>query len=268
MTSRLPVLRPLLWDGQAAAALRTGAFRVAVSACTACLEEEPHNLKARARRAEARKELGEVEEARADLDFILRLSDEQLSPAERERLLVAHRLARRELGELSALLQQEKKAAQKMMGGNEWGRGRERESSGERAEQQASRTTSTAVESPAAAAAALRARSGSRQTLVDEETALKMQEDLRALYESEPVTVQLMQLRRAAEYEEVRFIQRLRPFLIKAVAPVLARHGLGEGEQGYRQMEKAIAQHVTTSDRVKANAKHILGVLMGDLADA
>jgi hypothetical protein len=51
------------------------------------------------------------------------------------------------------------------------------------------------------------------------------------------------------------------------VAPVLERHGFGEGEEGYRHMEKAIAQHLSTCATVKHNAKELLAMLMGDLGD-
>lgn len=106
-----------------------------------------------------------------------------------------------------------------------------------------------------------------RETLVDEATALALQEELRGVYKEEKVQVELMQMRRDAEYEEIRFLRRLRPFLLRAVAPVLERHGFGEGEEGYRHMEKAIAQHLSTCAAVKHNAKELLAMLMGDLGD-
>lgn len=82
---------------------------MAVEACTACLKEEPYNLKARARRFLANRGLGRTEEARADLAFILSIRDEQVSGADRGDLDSARRLARRELGKLPALPQQTKR---------------------------------------------------------------------------------------------------------------------------------------------------------------
>lgn len=58
---------------QAIAALRTKNWRAALAACNACLASNPDNLKARARRADAHKCLGELDEAQADLTHIVGL---------------------------------------------------------------------------------------------------------------------------------------------------------------------------------------------------
>lgn len=58
---------------QAIAALRTKNWRAALAACNACLASNPDNLKARARRADAHKCLGELDEAQADLSHIVGL---------------------------------------------------------------------------------------------------------------------------------------------------------------------------------------------------
>jgi len=109
--------------------------------------------------------------------------------------------------------------------------------------------------------------------LLTEELALRIQKDLLELYQQPQVVKELREMRRAADYEEVRFIRRLRPYLIRLVQPLLHKYGddgvvmLGEGEEGYKAMEKGMAQHMGTSEEVKRNAKELVGVLMGDLVD-
>lgn len=48
--------------------------------------------------------------------------------------------------------------------------------------------------------------------------------------------------------------------------PILGKYPqLGEGESGYRNIDRALGQHLLTSNEVKENSKRIMKLLMGDL---
>lgn len=50
--------------------------------------------------------------------------------------------------------------------------------------------------------------------------------------------------------------------------PILGKYPqLGEGEAGYRTMERALGQHLLTSSEVKENGKRIMRLLFGDLLE-
>lgn len=96
--------------------------------------------------------------------------------------------------------------------------------------------------------------------------ALEIQRALVDIYAQPHVHSELMAMRRASEFDSGRFVQRLRPYLVRLLEkPVLEKYGFGGGEGGYRKLERALGQHVTTSEDVRENAKRILGTLMGDL---
>lgn len=48
--------------------------------------------------------------------------------------------------------------------------------------------------------------------------------------------------------------------------PILGKYPqLGEGESGYRNIDRALGQHLLTSNEIKENSKRIMKLLMGDL---
>lgn len=256
-----------LLTNQAIAALRTSSWRTAIAACDACLAINPQNLKARARRAEAYKCLGELETATADLNWILKLKAEDLlqdHDSETAGLLLgtAKKDARRALQDITGLHIEESEAAKRMIAGADFTANRDKEK----------KTTVAVPEAqymPSSTSTATHQRKKSSavtEKLIDEVVALEIQEALVELYTREEVQQGLIALRKAAEYDSGRFIQRLRPFLVKLLQePVLSKYEFGEGEAAYRKLERALGQHVSTSEQVKSNTKQILAMLMGDL---
>jgi hypothetical protein len=122
------------------------------------------------------------------------------------------------------------------------------------------------------------------------------------------VQEELKAMQKAAEYEQSRFVARLRPYLgacqcakwavprsysdsapsppfhpmashctalhptplaptVKLLEkPILGKYPqLGEGEAGYRNIDRALGQHLLTSNEVKENSKRTMRLLMGDL---
>lgn len=273
----IDVLLSALLTNQAIAALRTGAWRTAIVACDACLVMNPKNLKARARRAEAKKCLGELEAATEDLGFILRLKVDDLTDGQSDEtaivlLRTAQKEARKMLKEISELRQQESETARRMIAGSNFAADRERsrsssaDSKGTYEAMMTDRLSSGVPENEASAKKIHRKRLSEK--LIDEVVALEIQRELITLYSDAEVQNELITMRKASDYETARFIQRLRPYLTKLVQePILDKYDLGEGEVGYRKLETALGQHLATSEDAKNNAKNILGILMGDLME-
>ncbi len=267
----MTALLGLLLTNQAIAALRTGAWRTAIAACNACLALNPENLKARARRAEAYKCLGELEAAAADLNWILRLQADDLlrdhDQATAVQLLgTAQKEAKRMLKDIGGLRIEESEAAKRMISGADFTANRAQETKA------ASAFTASSASPPMPSTSSLMeaAKRSMKVTekLIDEVVALDIQRTLVDIYARPEVQAELYEMRKASDYESSRFVQRLRPFLVRLLQePVLSKYQFGEGEMAYRQLEKALGQHVTTSDDVKDNAKRILSTLMGDLLD-
>ena len=266
-SSFLRITRFLVW--QAVAALRTGAWRTAVAACNSSLALDARNLKGRARRAEAFKALGELDAAALDLRWILDYKPDEADhdPA---LLRIAQREARRTLADISIMREKEKETAKRMMAdGAFWDKSAEQAQTTARPGKDPSQVTSWSgtdvAESP----------EGQSQTTVkkpvklilEEFDALEIQKELKSMYARKEVQATLIEMRKAAEYDESRFVRRLRPYLINLLEPLLTKHSLGSGEAGYKLLERALAQHFSTCPMAKANAKELLGVLMGDLVD-
>lgn len=277
----LTALLGALLTNQAIAALRTGAWRTAIAACNACLGLNPENLKARARRAEANKCLGELEAASADLNWILRLqADDLLRDHDKETALqllgTAQKEAKRMLKDIGSLRIQESETAKRMIAGADFTANRDQETTIIKhptaavpsSSSSSSASSSFSIPSTSSLMAAAKRSMKVTEKLIDEVVALEIQRTMVDIYARPEVQAELYEMRKASDYESSRFVQRLRPFLVCLLQePVLSKYQFGEGEGAYRQLERALGQHVTTSEDVKDNAKRILSTLMGDLLD-
>ena len=272
----LTALLASLLTNQAIAGLRTGNWRTTITACNACLEINPQNLKARARRAEAYKCLGDIEKATTDLKWIVRLRPSDLladhdADTAHTLLSTAQKEAKKMMKDLQGMRIQESEAAKRMISGADFTANRENEKPSSLPPSSSSSSSSPSrarAQNPfsSALAAAKKSTKTITEKLIDEVVALEIQRTLVDIYAQPHVHSELMAMRKASEFESGRFVQRLRPYLIKLLErPVLEKYGFGGGEVGYRKMERALGQHVTTSEDVKENAKRILGTLMGDL---
>ncbi|TFJ82202.1 hypothetical protein NSK_006531 [Nannochloropsis salina CCMP1776] len=269
-----------LLTNQAIAGLKTSAWRTSLTACTACLSINPRNLKARARRAEAYTCLGDIEAAALDLEVILRLQATELledhDPDTAQELLAAAQKDARKLSQrLERMTREESAAAKRMMAGADFTADRDKEKPPAPDIPQppsilsssTSRSRATDPLSAARPVSRLSTKPGSEK-LIDEVVALEIQQSLMYIYSQPVVQGELIMLRKAADYESGRFVQRLRPYLARLLAePILDRYNFGKGEEGYRRMERALGQHVTSSADVCENAKSLLAVLMGDLLE-
>jgi tetratricopeptide (TPR) repeat protein len=273
----LTALLASLLTNQAIAGLRTGNWRVTITACNACLNINPHNLKARARRAEAYKCLGDVEKATTDLDWIFRLQCSDLladhdADTAQTLLSTAQKDAKKMMKDLQGMRIQESEVAKRMISGADFTANRENEKPSSLPSSSSSSSSSSPsqmyAQNPFSSASAEAKKSTKTITekLIDEVVALEIQRALVDIYAQPHVHSELMAMRRASEFDSGRFVQRLRPYLVRLLEkPVLEKYGFGGGEGGYRKLERALGQHVTTSEDVRENAKRILGTLMGDL---
>jgi len=270
----LTALFASLLTNQAIAGLRTGNWRTTITACNTCLSINPQNLKALARRAEAYKCLGDIEKATTDLKWIIRLQPSDLladhdADTAHTLLSTAQKDAKKMMEDLQGMRIQESEAAKRMMSGADFTANRENEMPSSLPPSSSSSSPSRArAQNPfsSALAAAKKSTKTITEKLIDEVVALEIQRTLVDIYAQPHVHSDLISMRKAAEFESGRFVQRLRPYLVELLEkPVLEKYGFGGGEAGYRKMERALGQHVTTSEDVKENAKRILGTLMGDL---
>lgn len=274
----LTALLASLLTNQAIAGLRTGNWRVTITACDACLDINPQNLKARARRAEAYKCLGDIEKATTDLDWIVRLqcsdllADHDVDTAQ-TLLSTAQKDAQKMMKDLQGMRIQESEVAKRMISGADFTANRENEKPSFLHPSSSSSTSSGSpsrmhAQNPFSSALAEAKKSTKiiTEKLIDEVVALEIQRTLVDIYAQPNVHSELMAMRRASEFESGRFVLRLRPYLVRLLEkPVLEKYGFGGGEGGYRKLERALGQHVTTSEDVRENAKRILATLMGDL---
>ena len=186
-------------------------------------------------------------------------------------LSTAQKDAKKVMKDLQGMRIQESEAAKRMISGADFTANRENEKPSSLPPSSSSSSSSPSrarAQNPfsSALAAAKKSTKTITEKLIDEVVALEIQRTLVDIYAQPHVHSELISMRKAAEFESGRFVQRLRPYLVKLLEkPVLEKYGFGGGEVGYRKMERALGQHVTTSEDVKENAKRILGTLMGDL---
>lgn len=102
----------------------------------------------------------------------------------------------------------------------------------------------------------------------DLETTKDILEELLFRYSSEDFEKQLFELRRLSDYDEKRFLRRLRNVLPQVNAPVFEKYGLDLESTSYdkakRVLEESVSYWRTKDEQVKALSKEIYKYIMGD----
>jgi hypothetical protein len=91
----------------------------------------------------------------------------------------------------------------------------------------------------------------------------KVQEAMAACFDAPQVREELNQMRIDADFEEQRFLYRLKPLKARVLAPVLDAHGFPSGEAGVREMERAVYAWMADNPSVGARGKALTMALMG-----
>lgn len=102
----------------------------------------------------------------------------------------------------------------------------------------------------------------------DLETTKDILDELLFRYSSEDFEKQLFELRRLSDYDEKRFLRRLRNVLPLVNAPIFEKYGLDLESTSYdkakRILEESVSYWRTKDDQVKTLSKEIYKYIMGD----
>jgi len=91
----------------------------------------------------------------------------------------------------------------------------------------------------------------------------EVQKAMASCFDAPEVREELNQMRIDTDFEEQRFLYRLKPLKARVLAPVLASYGFRSGEAGVREMERAVYAWMADDPSVGARGKALTIALMG-----
>jgi hypothetical protein len=105
-----------------------------------------------------------------------------------------------------------------------------------------------------------------KTVLLDMKTVSAIQAEQFEIFSSPEVLTELEKLRFDSDYEEQRFLYRLKPFKLKLQVALLEKYHFAPSAEGLTKMERAIAHHITaTQPQVGEECKKLMILVMGDI---
>lgn len=87
------------------------------------------------------------------------------------------------------------------------------------------------------------------------------------IFASPEVQQKLNELRRDADFQEVRFLHKLKSCKVSFQEALLDDFGFSRDEVGMKELESGIAQHMAASKEVATRMKKLAQLVMGDIWD-
>ncbi|KAJ1608034.1 TPR domain-containing protein [Cryptosporidium canis] len=261
-SQRLDMYKRFL-KNQALLALKLGKYNDSIQSCNKVLSIDECDEKSLFRRGECYMMLGRYEEAKKDFRFICEFDyfsrDAKLQSRRRlvemiKRSKSSNYVNKSIISNLDGLMQEDRRPE-----------GQTRPPAPHPRQQDPHRLQSDDQRVPTSRPAGPRREAPPR---FDLETTKDILDELLFKYSSEDFEKQLFELRRLSDYDEKRFLRRLRSVLPAVTAPVFEKYGLDLESMSYdkakRILEESVSYWRTRDDQVKALSREIYKYIMGD----
>eukprot|EP00614_Pseudopedinella_elastica_P004558 CAMPEP_0172604160 /NCGR_PEP_ID=MMETSP1068-20121228/24399_1 /TAXON_ID=35684 /ORGANISM="Pseudopedinella elastica, Strain CCMP716" /LENGTH=470 /DNA_ID=CAMNT_0013406113 /DNA_START=67 /DNA_END=1479 /DNA_ORIENTATION=- len=278
--SQLETLRKVATRNLSIAALKNWEWTRAAKACDEVLELDPSDSVVRLRRVEALMQLGRFDAAEIDIEAILKQQDKISKQAGEFGTKSETTTVVRKAWRLAKCLKKEKMRSDREMGnavakGMARGAFRDQRGVKEREISPSSQSESSSEDEKSeskeadcessACVAAPAAKPAAKPRRLDLAMVRAVQAAQVDLWGAAEVISELNKMRIDADFEQQRFLYRLRPLKLHVQRPILEAHGFETTEAGLAQLERAIAAHMVDAPEVGEEMKGLMRRIMGDI---